>query len=60
MHELEVMKKRYHIVVSEDLMDLPEVGEALYIRKDGQKIRFIDGNIERELPQGNGDKTKTL
>ena len=48
------------IVVSEDIQELPETGEAVYVRKDGTKLKFFDGNFEKELPKGNKEITITL
>lgn len=33
------------VVESRDIQDLPEKGEAIYINKTGQRIRFVDGNF---------------
>jgi hypothetical protein len=48
------------LVVSEDLKDLPEKGEAIYVRKDGSKLVFIDGNFKKDMPAINRDETVTV
>ena len=48
------------IVISGDLNDLPEKGQAVYIRKDGTKWVFIDGNFKKDMPAINRDETVTV
>lgn len=47
------------MVESQDLIDLPEKGEAVYINKAGDRIAFMDGMLNKE-PAKAGSKDKTI